>query len=67
MGIMKDGNGSLELAEFYRVRGRETQVMYMMESYYNGHGMGDKKLHVSGVLNVGPCTPNKVMCAEFPI
>lgn len=67
MGIMKDGNGSLELAEFYRVRGRETQVMCMMESYYNGHGMWGKKLHVSGVLSVGPCPPNKVMCAEFPI
>ena len=41
--------------------------MYMMESYYNGHGMWDKKLHVSGVLSMGPCPPNKAMCAEFPI
>lgn len=32
MGVMKDGNGSLQPAEFCWVRGRETRVMYRTEN-----------------------------------
>lgn len=32
----------------------------------NGHGMWDKKLHMSGVLNMGHCPPSKGMRAELP-